>query len=91
MLPKSVGTVLAEVHEIISDTEVRIKREFSGDRGKGTAKILQKLAVLEAEGEKGLTFKVLPYINQEAIYRHVYLQLKEGGCIGIFPEGRHAL
>ena len=87
MLPKSVGAVLAEVDEIISDIEVRVKREFSGDKGKGTAKILQKLAVLEAEGEKGLAFKVLPHINQEAIYRHVYQQLKEGGCIGIFPEG----
>jgi len=87
LLPKSVGAVLAEIDEIISDTEVRVKREFSNDRGKGTAKILQKLAVLEAEGEKGLTFKVLPYINQEVIYRHVYQQLKEGGCIGIFPEG----
>lgn len=88
MLPKSVGAVLAEIDQIISDTEVRIKREFSGDRGKGTAKIRQKVDAAIANGEKGLPFKVLPYINQESIYRHVYEQLNNGGCIGIFPEGQ---
>lgn len=88
MLPKSVGAVLAEIDQIISDTEVRVKREFSGDRGKGTTKIRQKVDAAIAKGEKGLTFKVLPYINQESIYRHVYEQLKNGGCIGIFPEGQ---
>lgn len=84
ILLKSVGGVTGEVVEIISDTEVRIKREFFGDAGKGTKLIRQKT---EGEGDKGLTFKVLPYINQEEMYRHVYRQLKEGGCIGIFPEG----
>lgn len=87
MLPKSVGSVLAEIDQIISDTEVKVKREFSGDRGKGTSKIRQKVEAAVANGEKGLSFKILPYINQEAIYRHVYEQLKNGGCIGIFPEG----
>jgi glycerol-3-phosphate O-acyltransferase/dihydroxyacetone phosphate acyltransferase len=83
-LPKSVGGVSAEVVEVISDTEVKVKREFASDSGKGTSKIRLKI---EAAGGQGLTFKVIPYINHEAIYRHVYLQLKEGGCIGIFPEG----
>ncbi|KAF8323193.1 glycerol-3-phosphate O-acyltransferase [Clavulina sp. PMI_390] len=86
-LPKSVGSVAADIEEIISDTELRIKREFSSDSGKGTAKIRKKLETILASGEKGLTFKVLPYINQERIYRYVYDQLNNNGCIGIFPEG----
>ena len=30
MLPKSVNSALAEVLEVISDTELRVKREFGG-------------------------------------------------------------
>ncbi|THH06772.1 hypothetical protein EW145_g3859 [Phellinidium pouzarii] len=52
MLPKSLNFLIAEVTEIISDTELRIKKEFGGESGKGTAR-----------------------------------RLKDGGCIGIFPEG----
>lgn len=87
-LPKAVGSISAEVVEVISDTEVKVKREFSGDSGKGTKAIRQKT---EGEGNKGLTFKVLPHLDQEEMYRHVYRTLKEGGCIGIFPEGDSAL
>jgi glycerol-3-phosphate O-acyltransferase/dihydroxyacetone phosphate acyltransferase len=87
MLPKSVNSAVAEVVEVVSDTELRIKKEFGGETGKGTARVREKLAAVKAEGQNGLAFKVLPFIDQQEMYRGVYQRLKEGGCIGIFPEG----
>jgi glycerol-3-phosphate O-acyltransferase / dihydroxyacetone phosphate acyltransferase len=88
MLPKTLNSVVAEVAEIVSDTEIRIKKEFGGESGKGTTRIREKLSLLENEGQKGLEFKMLPYVDQQDMYRHVYQCLKDGGCIGIFPEGQ---
>ena len=88
MLSKAVNSVTAEVVEIISDTELRIKKEFGGETGKGTVRIREKLAEAKAEGQNGLAFKALPFIDQQEMYRGVYQRLKEGGCIGIFPEGQ---
>jgi glycerol-3-phosphate O-acyltransferase/dihydroxyacetone phosphate acyltransferase len=87
MLPKSVNSVVAEISEVLSDTELKIKREFGGDSGKGTARIREKLAELKEEGVNGTVFKKLLYIDQSEMYRHVYDCLKRGGAIGIFPEG----
>jgi hypothetical protein len=87
MLPKSVNSPVAEVTEIVSDTKLKIKREFGGESGKTTTRIREKIAELQTNGQKGLDFKTLPFVDQQDMYRHVYQCLKEGGCIGIFPEG----
>lgn len=87
MLPKTVNTAVAEISEIISDTELRIKREFGGESGKTTSRIREKVAELREQGKDGLEFKTLPFVDQQEMYRHVYQSLKDGGCIGIFPEG----
>ncbi|PSR74916.1 hypothetical protein PHLCEN_2v9450 [Hermanssonia centrifuga] len=87
MLPKSVNWALAEVVEVISDTELRIKKEFGGESGKGTVRIREKLTEVEAEGGRGLEFKKLPHVDQAEMYHYVYECLRNGGCIGIFPEG----
>ncbi|TFY63985.1 hypothetical protein EVJ58_g2911 [Rhodofomes roseus] len=87
MLPKSVNAPLAEVLEVISDTELKLKKEFGGDGGKGTLKIRQKVLELQAQSEPGLEFKKIPHLDQQDMYHHVYQCLTEGGCIGIFPEG----
>jgi len=84
MLPKSLNSAVAEVVEVVSDTELRIKKEFGGDTGKGTVRFRE--AVKESEG-KGVTYKALPFVDQHEMYGYVYQCLKEGGCIGIFPEG----
>ncbi|KAL0946932.1 hypothetical protein HGRIS_013092 [Hohenbuehelia grisea] len=87
MLPKSVNSAVAEVAEIISDTELRIKKEFGGDSGKGTARIREKLSELESGGTFGLEFKTLPFVDQQDMYRAVYQALTKNGSIAIFPEG----
>ena len=80
----------AEVAEIISDTEIRLKREFSGPdavkqltglegAGKGTTSI--------AEGFEGCTYKTAPKVDQTKVYDAVFDRLDHGGCICIFPEG----
>lgn len=84
MLSKNLNFAVAEVVEIISDTELRVKKEFGGENGKGTTRFRE--AVKESNG-KGITYKALPFVDQQEMYGHVYQRLKEGGCIGIFPEG----
>jgi glycerol-3-phosphate O-acyltransferase / dihydroxyacetone phosphate acyltransferase len=87
MLPKSAGLAAAEVVEVISDIKLRIKREFGGESGKGTSRIREKVGEARQAGKKGLEYKVMPFVDQSAMYRHVYRCLTDGGCIGIFPEG----
>lgn len=87
MLPKSLNSALAEVVEVISDTEIRVKKEFGGESGKGSARFREKVKEAQAEGKNGLAFKKLPFVDQSEMYHYVYQCLKDGGCIGIFPEG----
>lgn len=87
LLPKSVNSAVAEVSEVISDTELRIKKEFGGESGRGTVRIREKLAELLSQGTKGLEYKKMQYVDQQEMYRYVYESLKKGGSIGIFPEG----
>jgi len=87
VLPRSVGSPVAEVTQVISDTKLKIKREFGGESGKGTSRIREKTAELSARGVSGIDFKCLPFVDQQETFRHVYQRLTEGGCIGIFPEG----
>ncbi|KAF9190102.1 hypothetical protein BGZ50_000451 [Haplosporangium sp. Z 11] len=73
-LPKDVGTTA--VVEIISDTELIIKKEF---------KELKALELLtSAEGSK---YKCMPHMDQSNVYKTVFDRLNAGHCVGIFPEG----
>lgn len=87
LLSKSLNSAVAEVSEILSDTELRIKREFGGESGKGTSRIKERVSELRKNGINGLEYKKLPFVDQQEMYRHVYQCLNEGGSIGIFPEG----
>ena len=84
MLSKTLNFASAEVLEVISDTEARLKKEFGKEGGKGTSKILERLKEIPAPG---LSYKIVPYVDQQEMYMHVYEKLKSGGCVGIFPEG----
>lgn len=88
MLPKSTGPAVGTVVEVISDIQLRIKKEFGGDSGKGTLRIREQVEEARQAGHQGLSYKILPFVDQQEMYRHVFSCLKEGGCIGIFPEGK---
>jgi glycerol-3-phosphate O-acyltransferase/dihydroxyacetone phosphate acyltransferase len=87
MLSKVVNCSVAEVTLVISDTQLRIKTEFHNDTEKCTKLIREKTEEAKSQGIDGLTFKALPHVDQNEMYRHVYQRLHEGGCIAIYPEG----
>lgn len=87
MLPKSTGPALGTIVDVISDTQLRIKKEFGGDSGKVTLRIREQVEEARQAGLRGLPYKILPFVDQQDMYAHVFRCLKEGGCIGIFPEG----
>ncbi|CDR38833.1 CYFA0S02e06634g1_1 [Cyberlindnera fabianii] len=70
-LPRSKGNT--EIAEIISDTELIIKREFK----KSAMDVLKNKT----------SYKLAPKINQREVYEKVFAHLAHGQCIGIFPEG----
>ncbi|CAG8769313.1 19316_t:CDS:2, partial [Racocetra persica] len=73
-LPKDRGS--SEIVQIISDTELIIKREF---------KDLISLEMLTHP--EGTPFKCIPHVDQTSVYNVVFERLNAGQCIGIFPEG----
>jgi len=87
MLSKVVSSSIAEVAEVISDTQLRIKSEFHTETEKNTNFVREKVEEAKSQGIDGLTFKTLPYIDQNEMYQHVYQRLLEGHCIAIYPEG----
>lgn len=93
MLGKQFSNATGEVVEVLDDTHLRIKKEFKDKvadamRAKAegvTYKVRSALLASTAAAEPLL--QVLPYVDQTRMYSSVYQKLKEGGCIGIFPEG----
>ncbi|KAG0273666.1 hypothetical protein BGZ95_010543 [Linnemannia exigua] len=73
-LPKDVGS--SAVVEIISDTELIVKKEF---------KELKALELLTCS--EGTKYKCLPHMDQTNVYKTVFERLNAGHCVGIFPEG----
>jgi glycerol-3-phosphate O-acyltransferase / dihydroxyacetone phosphate acyltransferase len=88
MLSKAVSSSVAEVTQVISDTQLRIKSEFHNETEKTTTLVREKAEEAKSQYIDGLNFKLLPYINQNDMYQHVYQRLREDGCIAIYPEGR---
>ena len=81
VLDKETGYATGEVVEILSDTEVRLKKELQGDN-------VDKALRGELRGkEPGAAYKCLPYVDQKEMYASVYECLSNGKCLGIFPEG----
>ncbi|UZJ52167.1 hypothetical protein CBS101457_001487 [Exobasidium rhododendri] len=75
VLPKATGHASAEVVEVISDTEIRIKKEFKDQKA------------LDALRGDGCLYHCLPFVDQRKMYASVYESLSKGGSLGIFPEG----
>ncbi|KAL7747782.1 Glycerol-3-phosphate/dihydroxyacetone phosphate acyltransferase [Sorochytrium milnesiophthora] len=82
-VPSVIGCHLAlkgdhnlEIAEIVSDTELKLKRAVDEDV------VVQMLQAAEGTG-----YKVAPKVDHAKVYDKVYEQLRWGKCIGIFPEG----
>ena len=84
VLPKSTDYAMAEVAEILSDTELRLKKPFPSD---AASEALRTQDNEDPSKVIGTSYKLQPYVNQAEMYASVYRQLSDGGCLCIFPEG----
>lgn len=93
VLPKITGYASAEVVEVLSDTEVRIKKEFKDEKAINALKGNLPEGPMDMDeggkksGSEGCLYKCLPYVDQTEMYASVYECLARGGNLGIFPEG----
>ncbi|KAI8089151.1 uncharacterized protein BX664DRAFT_263761 [Halteromyces radiatus] len=69
-------TILLQVEQVISDTEIRLKVPLDKDT----------LAIFDQYPE-GVPYKVTPHVDQAQLFEKVHERLAEGGSIVIFPEG----
>lgn len=86
-----------DVVEIIGPEEIRIKRPFKGrlamvqltarDDVNGDADFQNTKVGGSRPGYGGTKYKLAPHIDQTKVYQAVFDRLKNGGCVGIFPEG----
>ncbi|EPE10682.1 glycerol-3-phosphate o-acyltransferase 1 [Ophiostoma piceae UAMH 11346] len=92
-----------DIAQILGPDKLRLKRPFSGKTaimqltGRGPSEIddegnfVNKEAVQKegglAPGYEGTKFKIAPHIDQTKVYHAVFNRLRNGGCVGIFPEG----
>jgi glycerol-3-phosphate O-acyltransferase/dihydroxyacetone phosphate acyltransferase len=98
VLPSVNGTAAnAEIAEVISAEELRLKKPFKGqaamrqltgredvdDGGKFTDQSVKGAK----EGFEGSKFKTAPKVDQTQVYDAVFDRLSAGGAVGIFPEG----
>lgn len=98
VLPSVNGTAAnAEIAEVISAEELRLKKPFKGaaamkqmtgredvdESGKFTDKTVQG----PAPGFAGTKYKTAPKVDQTQVYDAVFDRLSAGGAVGIFPEG----
>ncbi|KAI8815401.1 hypothetical protein BJ742DRAFT_765783 [Cladochytrium replicatum] len=72
----------AEVAEVISDTELRLKKPFASPEAVAALTLSTEPA---SAGVRG--FKVTPIIDQHAMFDGVVEKFADGECVGIFPEG----
>ena len=96
VLPKVGGqTPSAEIGQIISATELRLKKPFKtpealemlSGTGHQSGQSTPGESADDAIASKGTRFKAAPYVDQSKVYDAVFANLNSGGCIGIFPEG----
>ncbi|CAK7200009.1 Glycerol-3-phosphate/dihydroxyacetone phosphate acyltransferase [Sporothrix eucalyptigena] len=90
-----------DIAKILGPDKLRLKRPFSGrtamtqltgrdasefDEDGNFLNKEQKQGGL-ASGYTGSKFKLAPHIDQTKVYHAVFNRLRNGGCVGIFPEG----
>ncbi|EON99845.1 putative glycerol-3-phosphate o-acyltransferase 1 protein [Phaeoacremonium minimum UCRPA7] len=86
-----------DIAEVISATEIRVKRAFKGkvpmmqltgrDDVDEDGNFTNKSQKGPKDGYEGSKYKLAPHIDQSKVYEAVFDRLRTGGCVGIFPEG----
>ncbi|KAI0026194.1 Sucrase/ferredoxin-like-domain-containing protein [Xylariomycetidae sp. FL0641] len=86
-----------DIAKILGPEEIRTKRAFKGKvpiqqlTGRedidSEGKLVNKEVKGPRDGYEGTKFKLAPHIDQTEVYKAVFNRLKNGGCVGIFPEG----
>ncbi|KAI9308649.1 hypothetical protein BJ944DRAFT_254437 [Cunninghamella echinulata] len=70
-------TVQLMVDSVISDTEIKLKSPLTEEARH----------LLSTHLDDGMTYKVIPHVDQGQLYEKVHERLNNGGSIVIFPEG----
>lgn len=98
VLPSVNGTAAnAEIAEVISAEEIRLKKPFKGaaamiqltgredvdDNGKFKDQVTKGTT----QGFQGIKYKTAPKVDQTEVYDAVFDRLSADGAVGIFPEG----
>ena len=98
--PVNGNTASAEILEVVSSGEIRLKKEFKGadaiKKLTGRNDINDEGQFINGSGSgfkdldqsfQGTAFKVAPKVDQTKVYNAVFDRLNLGGCVCIFPEG----
>ncbi|KAJ2893870.1 putative acyltransferase [Zalerion maritima] len=98
-LPSAKGRAGASVDiaQIMGPEEVRVKRPFTGklpleqltgrDDLDEEGNFANRQSRTSREGYGGTKFKLAPHMDQTKVYEAVFNRLRNGGCVGLFPEG----
>jgi glycerol-3-phosphate O-acyltransferase/dihydroxyacetone phosphate acyltransferase len=98
VLPSVNGTAAnAEIAEVISAEELRLKKPFKGaaamrqmtgrDDVEDNGKLSNQSINGPNPGFTGTKYKTAPKVDQTQVYDAVFDRLSAGGAVGIFPEG----
>lgn len=94
---KNVASPSVDIAQIVGPEEIRLKRPFKGklamkqltgrDDIDEDGNLTKKNVKGPAPGYQGTKFKLAPHTDQTKVYEAVFARLRNGGCVGIFPEG----
>ena len=98
VLPSVKGTAAnAEIAEVISNEELRLKKPFKGqaamqqltgrDDVDESGKFTNQDVKGTMDGFEGSRYKTAPKVDQTQVYDAVFDRLSADGAVGIFPEG----
>lgn len=94
---KNTNGASVDIAQIVGPEEIRLKRPFKGklalkqltgrDDIDENGNFTNKDVAGPASGYQGTKYKLAPHTDQTKVYEAVFARLRNGGCVGIFPEG----
>lgn len=80
-LPEYLGN--AQIEEVISDTQLKLRKPFKVNFDKPSDRDLKTMEYLT----EGTSYKLAPHIDNHQVFDQVFRHLNRGRILGIFPEG----